>query len=305
MKVVAITMITDPEHRQDPWKEGIGQMLEVFSEVVVVCGREADVQMVNAHFRDSRLYAKYLHWPQPEWSYEELPKHLNAALSTARELGADWIVRLDIDTAVHEKDFGALRHQLMRANVMEKWMVAFEKYQFFKPERCFEKGKMPLAIKADSPICYGFDTERYTDLCQPIVWDGKTTALISKEGKVIAYPVPAGTKPDKRKLLEVGVHVWNYDYTFKTMARAAELLYQFDRAHERFWGQGYSGRSGPEITVESAMDDFLKLSAGRWERMLKGKAMGISDHPKHFQESLRRLGSSQFGRGLWGKIVQK
>jgi len=179
-----------------------------------------------------------------------------------------------------------------------KWLARVEKYQFFKPTLCHEKGKMPLCVNLDAPIVYGFDFERYTDLCQPIEWNGKYTAIMHG----VDTGVPAGRRPDDTKVFNTGIHVYNYDYTFKTEERAKELLYNFDRAHERFWGQGYTGKKGDEITPNTAMQDFIDLSLGRYSRMMKPKA--IKDHPKHFIPSLEALTYAQWGHSLWDKTVQ-
>lgn len=300
MKIGALTMITNPDYRQDPWREGIGQMLEVFDYVSVVCGREEDVEMVREAFPfEQRLHLTFSHWPQPAWSYEELPKHLNLGLDCLRATECDWAVRLDIDTAVHEKDRGALYAALGMALGHGKWIALVEKYQFFKPNRCHQKGKMPLCINLNTPVVYGFDFDHYTDLCQPIHWDGKQTAIMHGRDTGI----PAGRRPDMKWAFHTRLHVWNYDYTFKTIERATELLYEFDRAHERFWGQGYSGRKGAEITPESALEDFLALSLGRWKNMHIVKK--IEEHPLHYQASLASLSSPQWGYSLWDKIVQK
>lgn len=302
MKIGAFTIITDPIHRQDPWKEGIAQMLEVFDEVVVVHGSADDPYLISAYFQDhpqkQKLTLRYLNWPQPEWSYEELPKHLNLGLNTLIDIGCDWGVRLDIDTAVHEKDSEELRKVIGDAERRGIWLVRLEKYQFFQANKCYEKGKIPLVVNLKKPISYGFDFDRYNDLCQPIKWDGKTEAMVN--GK--STGIPAGRKVNDSSIMDSKIHVWNYDYTFKTKERAAELLYQFERAHERFWQQGYTGRKGDDITPESAMYDFIQLSSGRLKKMVIQK--NITDHPHHFQYSLNRLTSPQFGFDLWAKTVQ-
>lgn len=300
MKIGAFTIMTDGDYRQDPWRESIRQMLQVFDYVVVVHGSALDAEKINKEFNslaEKRLILKYLYWPQPEWSYEELPKHLNLGLNTLKELGCNWGVKLDIDMAIHEKDESLLRTYLSRAERGGHWLMRLEKYQFFKPNKCYEKGKIPIAVNLSKPIMYGFDFDKYTDLCQPIKYDGQEAIVNGKP-----TGIPAGRKINDYSIMDSPVHVWNYDYTFKTEERASELIYEFDKAHERFWGQGYSGKRGDEITKESAMHDFIMLSSGRWQKMIKDKK--IEDHPKHFIESLKSLSYAQFGFGLWGKIVQ-
>ena len=293
-------MITDPEYRQDPWRESIAQMLSLFEKVVVVYGRREDadllVDVFGTEVKDGRLVCVYLDWPQPSWSYEELPRHLNAGLAKAREIGLDWVVKFDIDNAVHEVDSMALRNKIAEADRFGRWVAVLEKYQFFSPGLCYQKGRIPIVVNLKKPIAYGFDQGRYTDLCQPIEWDGTTTASVNGRDT----DIPAGKSIGKDRTYDTGVHVWNYDYTWKTYDRAQELLYHFDRSHAMFWGKGYSGKALDEITPESAMADFLALAQGRFKKMILSKS--VLAHPKHFIPGLRSLTGEQFGHGFWGKL---
>src|SRR3990172_8644185 len=126
MKIGAFTMITNPDYRQDPWRESIGQMLDLFDQVVVVCGKKEDVEITRAEFPNagSRLHLGYMEWPQPEWGYEELPKHLNRGLDAMRTLGCDWAMKFDIDTVVHENDIGTLREGIKRADRAGAWLAS-------------------------------------------------------------------------------------------------------------------------------------------------------------------------------------
>lgn len=301
MKIGTFGMLNNPEYRQEPWRESIAQKLLCFDVVCLVCGNKGDIAMLKAQFPEAygtKLLPVYREWPFPEWSYEQLPQHLNEALELARFSGCQWAVRLDVDTVVHERDIAELRHAIAEADRAGKWLAAVQKMQFFMPTKYYEKGKMPLCVNLQKPVAYGFDTTRYTDLCQPIEWDGKTKLFFN--GK--HYDVPVGTAVSEEKVLQVSkVKLFNYDHTFRTQERATELLYEIECAHARFWGQGYNKKQLHEITRESAMADFIGLSLGRYQRMQL--SMEIGKHPKHFQAILSGLQYPQWGFALWGKAV--
>lgn len=300
-KIAVFGMMNNPVYRQEPWRESVAQRLECFDAVCFVCGNEPDVAMLAEAFpnewQSGKLKAIYKQWPFPEWSYEELPKHLNAALALARAQGCEWMMKLDIDTVVHEKDMKKLRRATAKAARKNKWVVSVPKLQFFSPERYFKKANLPIVIRSDAQIAYGFDETRYTDLCQPILWDGVSTVV--HEGK--AYDIPTGQSvPKKDIFISRRAKVFNYDFTFRTFERSVELLYQIEMAHARFWGRGYTGLPLEGITRETSMRDFLLLSRERLSRMRK--RMKINAHPKHFQDALRHLASGQWGRDMWGKF---
>lgn len=293
--ITALTLITNPVYRQDPWRESIAQMLLVFDHVVVVCGAEEDEEMVRAQFGTERCTTVFEPWPQPEWSFEELPKHLNIGLAKAREIGSDWVVRLDIDTCVHEKDKDELHSALDSFSRHGIPAARMEKTQFISPLRGYQKGKNPFALNMHTGnIMYGYDVAKYTDLCQPIrPLSGVTTVL--RDEQEISYCIPSGEAI--AGAMDIGVQVWNYDYTFKTKARATELLYHFDRSHAKFFGSGFGGKKIDEITPETALNEFMELERGRLKKCIK--KFSISDHPEHMQSRLRQLSAEEFGCCFW------
>ncbi len=303
IKIGSFGMMNNPTYRQEAWREGIAQRLDCFDVVCLVCGHEPDIAMLADAFPEAwqtgKLKAVYKPWPFPEWSYEELPRHLNAALALAREQGFQWMMKLDIDTVVHEKDVKRLRKVVARATKKDRWVISLPKLQFFTPFRCWSKGNLPLLVNVTKPIAYGFDHTKYTDLCQPIIWDGAST--VTHNGKT--YDIPSGTLiPEIHMYKTKKVKVFNYDFTFRTYERSIELLYQIEMAHARFWGKGYSQVPLGEITRETAMKDFLGLSEGRFSRM--NRKTQIEDHPKHFQGVLKGITAGQWGHSLWEKVAR-
>lgn len=302
IKIGTFGIMNNPEYRQEPWKESFRQRLECFDSVCVVCGHEPDIKMLKDEFPDEwnsgKLRAVYKYWSFPEWSYEELAKHLNAALVLAKEQECDWMVKLDIDTVFHEKDMIDVRRTIKRAHQKEKWLVSFGKRQFFVPTRYWKKSIIPLAVNTRAPIAYGFDKNTYTDLCQPIEWDGVSTAV--HNGK--SYDIPLGELVSPKKIYKVrNIELYNYDFTYRTYERSIELLYQIEMAHARFWGKGYTGLPIGKISRETSMHDFLELSKDRYKNMKK--SMKIIDHPKHFKASLVALTKEQWGFSLWDKFL--
>lgn len=273
-------------------------MLEICDEVVVVCGRQEDVPMVNDKFGQFPVYTEFLHWEQPEWSYEELPKHLNLGVELCKNRKADWIIKHDMDYFLHEKDKRGIRDALSRAYGQGMMAVSFEKYQFHLAKSCYEKGKIPIALNIGKfpNICYGKAKGQYTDLCQPILHESDS---IEFNGRTIE--IPEGERIPQKKIVSSGTHVWNYDYTFKTFARSQELLYHFDRSHAKFWGAGYTGRQIEDITLATAMHDFLEMTVSRAKKKT-AKLKDTREHPKHIKALIENIQPEQFGFSLWGNI---
>jgi hypothetical protein len=301
IKIACFGIINNPEYRQEPWKESIAQRLLMFDFVCLVCGNKSDLDIIQIAFpkeyAEGKLILEYKEWPFPYWSYEELPKHLNRALELARNTEAEWLIKLDIDTTFHEKDIQNIRNSLVRANIKNKKIVSFKKMQFFSPYKYWIKGYLPIALKGSSDIFYGFAEDKYTDLCQPIIWDRKS--FVEHKGK--KYLIPSGSLVQDKDIYRCSsIKLFNYDYTMRTYERSLDLLYYIEIAHARFWGEGYSGKKEKDITKESAMSDFLTLSLERYKRM--NKKMSIDKHPFLFRGSLEALGRDQWGFSLWGKL---
>ena len=305
MKIVGITMLTDPDYRQDPWRECLRQMLEVCDEAVVVVGQPADIDLVGDFCRQAgiieRVEVDYLHWPQPGWDYSELPFHLNRALELARARGADWIIKFDADCFIHENDAAELRHQLGRADEKKASVATFVKLQFFLVDRACIKTQVPFAVRGKSDVWYGKNQEKYTDLCQPIILPANRDNWHFEHPAGTANPIPVGPAVPRGLQVFTGVFVWNYDYSFKTEERSKELLYEFDRSHAKFWGVSYAHRQIQEVTPETALADYLKSVAG--PRIKKcTKRLQPDDHPKWIRERVRNIRPEEFGHSLWNKI---
>lgn len=299
MKLVGITMMTNPEARQDPWSECLRQMLEICDFIVVTVGREADMDMVTTemHGLMHRIRLIYIHWEQPEWCYSELPKHLNPALQCAKDLGADWVVRFDTDCFIHELEREKLRSALEKMPENIK-VACLNKRQFFLGTTALEKTKVPIVVRGNSEVWYGMEIGRYTDLLQPIILKKGVTHKYNSQG---VNPVPLGEAVKKEDVGQTGCTVWNYDYTFKTLEKSTELLYWWDIAHAKFWGTSYQGRNISEVTRETALSDYVDVVV---KSRLKNynKSFPAELHPKHIVEKIKNITPEQFGHSFWGKI---
>lgn len=300
MNIVGITMITRPDYRQDPWHEAIRQSLELCDHVVVIYGDPADDELIRHHFgKDVRVTAAYLHWPQPEWTYDELACHLNYGLDLAKELNADWVYKFDSDYFIHEDYVSDIRLALAEASARDFMLCSIEKRQLFLVDRYYQKGKIPIFLNMKFPLVYGKDETRYTDLCQPILnYQGKMIKLNKAK-----YMIPEGSPIPAERVMKLPGAIYNYDYSFKTKARAMELLYHFDRSHASFWSFGYSGKKFDEITPQTAFDEYMALVKGRLTNENKPqKMMALTDHPKHIIERIKSITPEHMGYNLWGLL---
>lgn len=134
--------MTNPEERNDPWKEAL-ECYEDFADEVVVVGQT---------------------WPK-EFSFEYIGSVFQDGFNKS---SGDWVILMDVDTFFHERDKEKIN------NVLKKYedypSVAFPKFQFFHPERYNLKSKMCIALNKKN-----FPNIKFTggpDLCQPTV-DGQ------------------------------------------------------------------------------------------------------------------------------------
>ena len=134
--------MTDPEARQDPWKEALACYEDLADEVIVV-GED---------------------WPDTfSWPYIGQTFQKGLEKSTG-----DWAIRMDLDYFFHEKDFEYIRKFLTKKDKYP--VVAFPKRQFFTPDR----------YQIQSRICIAVNKKNFPkvklngggDLCFPTL-DGK------------------------------------------------------------------------------------------------------------------------------------
>jgi len=289
MKLGIITTITNPHLRQDPWIEALECYSDLADEVVVVDGsgylddEDFSARRWYEEKHDSKVTWLDYEWPY-EWSWDELPKHLNAGLKKAKWLGVDWVIKCDIDYLFHEGDFREIRKTLEQYKNTHD-AVSFQKMSFVTHDKAYEKGPVVIAlnVKRNDKLLFGKERGTHTDLCFPVVFNGEYD---NKE-------VPVGNSVTN--VFKSPIRVYNYDATFRTKAVQASEFHRFSRAYQRFFGEYKYGK-----TKEESFTVFIDMMKGRKNRCVYG--FELSDHPKYIQPRIASLMPSHFGYDGWGLL---
>ena len=276
MKLSILTTITNPDKRQDKWKEAIDCYRELADEVVLVDGSEvAGSAVLNL---GSVKKVKYIWEPWPyEWNWVELPKHLNIGLA---ECTGDWVLKLDIDQFIHEDDFGFLRKSLEACNGD---VATLQKMSMTYGKKFYQKGSAPIAFKNKEYIKIGRNVNRRTDLCFAVDTRGHGVESVDD------YEMPLG---GDLKIEKTSVSYWNYDYFFKTKEFTKEEFWRFSRAYQKYFGEWAFGDS-----EEKSFQKFLNMQKGRHDRA--PYIYKLEDHSKHIRKAVEELTPEQFGFEAW------
>lgn len=283
MKLSILTTITNPDERQDKWREALGCYIEFADEVIVVNGGDEtkfDVLLSRtAYYKFPELKLIHLPWPY-EWNWIELPRHLNAGLEKCT---GDWVIKLDIDQFIHEKDFRELRAKL-RTCPEDCDVATFQKMSMTYGKKYYQKGGQPIAFRNLGFVSIGLNKDKKTDLCFPIKQDGFI--------EVGDYLLPVGRQ---LKEFKTGISYWNYDYFFKTRDFTEKEFFRFSRAYYRYFKRWTFGK-----TAVSSFHVFLNMMKGRHDR--SPYTYKLSDHPKYIREAVKNLKPEQFGYNAWGLL---
>ena len=103
MKLSVFTSMTDPESRNDPYKEAIS-CYEDFADELIIVGEN---------------------WPY-EFKFDQIGKVFHEGFEKST---GDWAIRMDLDYFFHENDVGKIKKFLINNN--DSPAVAFPQYQFF------------------------------------------------------------------------------------------------------------------------------------------------------------------------------
>ena len=112
------TSMTNPDDRNDPWKESLKCYEDLADEVIIVGDK----------------------WPN-EFSWEVIGNTFQEGLDKS---SSDWVIRMDIDYFFHEKDFRKIRNAIDRFK--DYPALAFPQYQFFTPNRYQIKTRLCIAF---------------------------------------------------------------------------------------------------------------------------------------------------------------
>jgi len=116
MKITVATTYTNPEERRDPWKEALS-CYEDFADEIVVTGSD---------------------WPQ-NFSWELIGETFNKGF---KEASGDWVMRMDIDYFLHQKDKNKLYKTLEKYK--DYPVISLPQYQIFTPDRYQIKTRLCL-----------------------------------------------------------------------------------------------------------------------------------------------------------------
>lgn len=246
MKLSAFITVTEPDKRGDTFTQCFNSAKTYCDEVIVIDGNKT--------------------WPA-EFEWEVIGQHFQKGYEQS---SGDFVMHLDTDFIIHEKDIPTLREALHRYDTNPA--LRFWKYQFFTPDRFNIKSHLVLAVNKKH---YG-DRLRFDgggDLCQPTL-DGE-------------YIEPL-------KAPEVKVPVWNYECLLKTKEQIKEDKGRFARAWQRQFNEYKLG--GPDD--ESAYNKWWQMIKGRYSK--HNETMASDHHPAVMQETLRNLRPDQFGFNAFG-----
>ena len=118
MKVSIFTTYTNPDKRNDPWKEAL-ECYEDFADEIVVKGQD---------------------WPY-DFSWDLIGKTFQSGFDEAR---GDWAIRMDIDYFFHEKHIKTLPKVLRKYDNFPG--IVFPQFQFFTPNRFQVKTRLCIAL---------------------------------------------------------------------------------------------------------------------------------------------------------------
>ena len=137
MKLTIYTHYTDPESRNDPWKEALKCFEEIADELIIV-GQD---------------------WPD-SFSWDYIGKVFQEGFEKST---GDWVINMPIDNLFHEKDLVYIKNFIFQNK--EQPAIAFPKRKFFTPDRFEIKTRDVLAMnKKDYP---NIKLNGGGDLCLP------------------------------------------------------------------------------------------------------------------------------------------
>ena len=258
-------------------------MLPWADQIVIVDGGEKSDWYVKLQKELSgedfeKIKVVQLPWPY-EFSWDELPKHLNAGLVHVK---SDWCVRADIDYVFKDNWKDNLSEL---NNFKDKRIVTVQKFSTILVNKVYQKGATPMIINMKyGDMCFGVAEGKYTDLCMPIIKKG------------IHGDIPTGRMVD-----DVGkshLEFMNYDYCFKTKEFTAKEFFRFSRAHKRYFNTTNWGE-----TEEEALEKFINMMEARL--MSKNRHiynMPWGQHPSFIQERVKNIKPEHFGYNGWGNF---
>lgn len=251
------------EERGDAVKEALECYHDIADEVIAIDGSD-----------------KYL-WKY-DWSWEELPKHLNAGLE---EASGDWVIKMDIDHFFHEMDLKKIRRVLL--SMRNYPVVTFQKMSFVLHNQYYQKGPQPVAINkgmVGDSVKFGQATNAETDLCYPI-----------EVKRLNEYGIPEGSYTPE-KFGKAGISFYNYDYSFKTKDQTTDEFWRFSKAYHNYFHRWSFGS-----TRQDSFNIFVKMMRGRLKRCVYSVTK-LEEHPQYIRGVISNLNKDQFAHSGWNLL---
>ena len=137
MKISVFTSMTNPEERNDPWRESLNCFNDLADELIIV-GEN---------------------WPF-EFKWDYLSQVIQEGFD---KCSGDWVFWMPIDYIFHENDINKIKKKLIKFK--DAPAIAFPQYQIFTPDRYFMQSKICVVINKKK-----FPQIKYNgggDLCLP------------------------------------------------------------------------------------------------------------------------------------------
>jgi len=244
MKISIVTSYTNPEERMDPWIEAV-ECYESLADEVVILGE---------NFKQ-------------EFSFSDFTPMFNDGFNSST---GDWVIKMDIDTLIHEKDFELLKNTLKRYE--DYPAISLRKFQFFTPYRFHTKSRMGMVLNKKKFKNIQFNGGG--DGCDPTV---------------------NGIHITEKNVPRSNIAFWNYDAVFKTKQVISEDRARFARAWFRKFGDfGDRGGDTPEVAFKA----WFEMIESRYRKHVF--KLDIEDHPKFIINKLKNIKKDQFGYNLFG-----
>ncbi len=259
-KISIFTTCSNPLERQDLFFQALKSYRPLADELIVVNGGGPIAKP------DPHLWDKMIHHPWPdEFKWDFIGQQFQRGYEACT---GDWVIRMDLDFILHEKDYNVIRKKLMMNPEVHAFSMT--KFQFLLADRYNLKSRLDLILNKKK---FGkhIQLNGGGDLCQATLHG----------------------KPLKR-VPEIGVAVWNYDFLCKTQDIVKKDIGRFARAWDQHFGDRKLG--GPDD--EGAFEKFMQMQIGRFAR--PQQIVPLEQHPKIMQSTIKRLVPEQFGYNMWG-----
>lgn len=283
-----------PDYWQYAWREAIESYLDFADEVVVVNGGNTDHTNMNdwlyAHRDRLQLELgksyKIIEMPwKYDFSWETIAQHFNAGLEACT---GDWIMKMDIDYIIHERDMAQLKDKMKRGWNAGFDLMSFMKFTVLNKDKAYEKIHIPFIIRKEKrdKIKFGIPTD------DPISAWGYP---INVKGFDEKCGLPTGTSIPDNRIMSTSTRIYNYDNTFRNEKITGEHFLRFSNARvkagfPRDWGG----------TEDEAL---IKFKSMMWSRLKKTettyKPLKLEDHPKYIRERIKSLTPDLYGHSSW------